>query len=1039
MESKTKLKPRRLAMEHLETRRLLNGTVVNFPWPATIPESDLYSVKAYANGQPVDLFTHYSEPMLEQGPDGDGVTGVLEDRSMSFVQFAFSGEIDIEVEKLYGQPATRVEISPTGYGINPYYFDGRVARFRLENLPDRTEYISVNFVSADNVDGDGSGGFDIKNGLMLFGDAIEVNPPQPTDPGVVVYSDSVTNMQLASADIIYFEPGDYDLESRYPTNPRKASLPFAKNGQEIYVAGGAFVRGALHGDGYDNLKVSGRGIFTGMDLHWHEIQNENGNKDAFLDFTGSNDSDFEGFLIVNPTHHALPSSKRTDIENIKIIGWASNHDGIRPSDNSFVTGVFLKTSDDLDYARNVHTVQDSVIWPMRNGAFGQLGWNNLGTGNTTYVNNYFINPEWNEYKRNRGIIGSVLNQGVDQANNLIENIYAENHLSLLANITIRYDATAPWDPNNPGEISDFTFRNIIIDDFTAANGSIVRNPISGFQRDGATAMIRDIEFINVVAGDELITQQNYSTYFDVDPATTSNITFTQEGNIHTVTATAGANGRMTPSGELPTPEGMNRTVNIIADPGYRIESVFVDGVDMGRLQNVTFDDVKEDHTVSATFVTGNDYFALDEPITPDPGQLLAHEPFDYGSGLGEGDTFIGADTGSLNLGPWMVDAGGAGTDAGKRYLESAPFTDGTNILPATGSSGYLSGNQGPLSASLETPLNFADGDSLWISFVAGLTASYQQSWLGFEFGANGFNILLEDTNGVDNDGFYSLGLGDSSTDITANVFTPESYADGLANSNLLLVNVQFSSSGSETITLYANPSDFVAGPGAPLLSLTQELGSTLNGLSLNSDGALESLQIDEIRLAASYSQAVGQVDLLGDFDDDGLITGLDFLRWQRGVPLTYDESDLVDWEDGYGAGSSQIAAFQTTTAQESELSRSTPSVLQPISIAQAPQPAVIQSTIDSEFILPNDVWFGRELYASQPTEPAEFAGAQNESQWATDPMFSQRRLGEFQNETPLSTRFAWPAAEVIENENEVRDRDSAFERLSESKPMNLML
>ena len=78
---------------------------------------------------------------------------------------------------------------------------------------------------------------------------------------------------------------------------------------------------------------------------------------------------------------------------------------------------------------------------MRNGAFGMLGWNNLGTGNTTYQNLYFINAEWNTYKRNSGILGSMLNQGVNLSGNVVENIYAETPTNMLANA--RLIAAAP--------------------------------------------------------------------------------------------------------------------------------------------------------------------------------------------------------------------------------------------------------------------------------------------------------------------------------------------------------------------------------------------------------------------------------------------------------------------------------------------------------------------------------------------------------------------------------------------------------------------
>jgi hypothetical protein len=603
------------------------GVVIDYSWPATAPTSALYRVTITQAGVTNVMTTHFSKPNLNPGPDGNGVTGVLQDRSLSFVQFAFTGEIDVEVKKLYGATAPRVEIAPKAYAIDPYFFDGRTVRFKLSPAVGRPEYISVNFVTADNQDDDGAGGKDIKNGMMLFGDAPETDVPDTNVSGVVVYGPAVSAAQLAAADIIYFPPGDHDLLARYPANPRMASLPVGKNGQKIYAAGGAFIRGAIHSNGRDNLRVYGRGIFTGQFLYWHAIRDSGGLKDAFMRFLGSDNCLFEGVLIENPTHHTWPSSSGNTYRNTKIIGWASNHDGFRPGGGSVIEEVFIKTSDDYDYARDPHVGRSSVIWPMRNGAFGQLGWNNLGTGFTTYSNLYFINAEWHSYNRNRGVIGSVTQQGINLQSNRLENLYCENFLSLLANITIQFESGDPWNAADPGWIRRFTFKNIILENtFKAANGTIIKNPLKGFTHSsGVKAMVHDISFVNLIAGNVLITSNNAATYFDIDPNTTSNITFSISGPIYYVTNSATAGGTLSPSGTVPTPAGMTRTIAITANTGQRIKNVRVDGVDLGRRQNVTFPNISANHTVHVEFeAAANDYFNLtpvDTNTPPAPSAL----------------------------------------------------------------------------------------------------------------------------------------------------------------------------------------------------------------------------------------------------------------------------------------------------------------------------------------------------------------------------------------------------------------------------------
>ncbi|WNJ19121.1 carbohydrate-binding protein [Pontibacter sp. G13] len=585
------------------------NSVTTYNWPSSADQSNKYSVKVYADCNSYDLFTHYSTPNLDQsGPDGDGVTGVLENRSMSFVQFAFTGEVEMEVTKLYGTAAQRVEISPKTFGIEPTYFDGTTVRFRI-NRNMVPCYISVNFVAADNKDSDNSGGFDILNGLMIFGDAPETNAPSQSGSGTVVWSNSATASQIQQADLIYFPPGDHDLSDKF-TDPvgGDGRLFLTKPNQEVYVAGGAIVRGSIDGNAYDGVKLYGRGIVTGQDRPWHYYQ-DGGKKVAYLDFRGCDNFVAEGIVIENPTHHTIPSATNTTIRNLKIIGWASNHDGVRPGSGSLVEEVFIKTSDDYDYARDPHTFRNSVVWPMRNGATGQLGWNNLGTGFAAYKNIYVIHAEWNSFNRNRGFIGSVLEQGTNMQKDTIMNLYGENYMSLLANITMENEPSDPFDPNNPGLIKEFYFKNIILENkFQAANGNTIKNPLRGFTKNGATAEVRDIEFVNLVLGNTIVTNSNKGQFFDIDPATTSNITFTTEGNIYDITTSANAGGAISPSGTVPTPAGMDRYITVIPDSGNKIADVKVDGVSVGRQQNIFFPDISANHTVEVVFASGADYF-----------------------------------------------------------------------------------------------------------------------------------------------------------------------------------------------------------------------------------------------------------------------------------------------------------------------------------------------------------------------------------------------------------------------------------------------
>jgi hypothetical protein len=70
---------------------------------------------------------------------------------------------------------------------------------------------------------------------------------------------------------------------------------------------------------------------------------------------------------------------------------------------------------------------------------------------------------------------------------------------------------------------------------------------------------------------------------------------------HTITATAGGGGSITPSGSVQVAHGTNATFTINPADCYHVADVFVDGVSKGAITTYTFTDVRADHTIQATF------------------------------------------------------------------------------------------------------------------------------------------------------------------------------------------------------------------------------------------------------------------------------------------------------------------------------------------------------------------------------------------------------------------------------------------------------
>ena len=70
---------------------------------------------------------------------------------------------------------------------------------------------------------------------------------------------------------------------------------------------------------------------------------------------------------------------------------------------------------------------------------------------------------------------------------------------------------------------------------------------------------------------------------------------------YTITATAGEGGSITPNGDVSVKEGASQTFAVAADNGYEIADVLVDGSSVGAVETYTFDEVKANHTISASF------------------------------------------------------------------------------------------------------------------------------------------------------------------------------------------------------------------------------------------------------------------------------------------------------------------------------------------------------------------------------------------------------------------------------------------------------
>ena len=71
---------------------------------------------------------------------------------------------------------------------------------------------------------------------------------------------------------------------------------------------------------------------------------------------------------------------------------------------------------------------------------------------------------------------------------------------------------------------------------------------------------------------------------------------------YVITATAGANGTISPNGDVAVNEGASRTFTITPNTGHSIQDVTVDGASVGAVATYAFTNVTAPHTIAATFM-----------------------------------------------------------------------------------------------------------------------------------------------------------------------------------------------------------------------------------------------------------------------------------------------------------------------------------------------------------------------------------------------------------------------------------------------------
>ena len=213
-------------------------------------------------------------------------------KTTAWVNFSFSGKIKVRVTKINGS-IEFCQVLPKSKNVN-VEINGNVAEFELSE----TGHYSVEFQK----------GIVIDHPLLIFANPLETNVPTKSDPNT-----------------IYFGDGIHEIGDKYiiPSN------------KKVYISGGAYIKGQFYGENGENISVSGRGIISGENYPARTANH-------MLVFKNVNNVKLEGITIIHaPRYMISVSGQKTDINNVKMIGWWFSTDGVSAGEDALIENCFF--------------------------------------------------------------------------------------------------------------------------------------------------------------------------------------------------------------------------------------------------------------------------------------------------------------------------------------------------------------------------------------------------------------------------------------------------------------------------------------------------------------------------------------------------------------------------------------------------------------------------------------------------------------------------------------------------------------------------
>jgi hypothetical protein len=384
-------------------------------------------------------------------------SGYPADESMSFVSIpaGASTAVAIRVSKIWGSnfPAiSQMSVRPNAKGIQIGSVSATTVQLGTTTAAD---FAGDQFVLWWN------GG--PQQSSSIQGLAIFLDPPyvRPTGSSVKV----VATPADLTGDLSTFDTLDIEGTVAVGGTGDQAFIVPA-NIDNIFLAAGAWLQGKLRftqsGSG-NTRKIYGPGVLdvSRFNYAYRHCQDSTGHVDdgyqsiSWIPVGANGQPDsfvIDGLIVSDSDFYATDQFSNSTVNNMKIIGWNSNNDGIQLGLSVGVSNVFVRTGDDsLKMWGSSITVTNATVWQNWNGGVVNLGWDDNPHGDDCLIDGlYVVKTDWSSSNTpsftntglnsdNDAIIASLMTPSVNfgaSIPSVYRNIYVEDPPRVLFSLKV---------------------------------------------------------------------------------------------------------------------------------------------------------------------------------------------------------------------------------------------------------------------------------------------------------------------------------------------------------------------------------------------------------------------------------------------------------------------------------------------------------------------------------------------------------------------------------------------------------------------------